>query len=64
MIINRPFYTGAFGLDAGFCFRRSRVDWFFLLRGPFAGIRVGASAAQTLPLCGAAPTFLCRRKEK
>jgi hypothetical protein len=23
-----------------------------------------ASGSQALPLCGAAPTFLCRRKEK
>jgi hypothetical protein len=30
----------------------------------FDGIRVGAFAARALPLCGAAPTFLCRRKEK
>jgi hypothetical protein len=30
----------------------------------FAGIRVAVSAIQASPLCGAAPTFLCRRKEK
>jgi len=29
-----------------------------------AGIRVTVFAVQALPLCGAAPTFLCRRKEK
>jgi hypothetical protein len=30
----------------------------------FAGIRVMVFAVQASPLCGAAPTFLCRRKEK
>jgi hypothetical protein len=30
----------------------------------FAGIRVTVFAVQASPLCGAAPTFLCRRKEK
>jgi hypothetical protein len=35
--------------------------WFFCL---FAGIRVMVFAVQASPLCGAAPTFLCRRKEK
>ncbi|GJH37683.1 hypothetical protein CBA19CS91_33020 [Paraburkholderia hospita] len=30
----------------------------------FAGIRVLLLVLQALPLCGAAPTFLCRRKEK
>jgi hypothetical protein len=30
----------------------------------FAGIRVTVSAVHASPLCGAAPTFLCRRKEK
>jgi hypothetical protein len=29
-----------------------------------AGIRAYVSSLQALPLCGAAPTFLCRRKEK
>jgi hypothetical protein len=36
----------------------------FLFASAFAGIRVGAFAAQALPGCGAAPTFLCRGKEK
>jgi hypothetical protein len=35
--------------------------WFFCL---CAGIRVMVSAVHASPLCGAAPTFLCRRKEK
>ncbi|CAG9272430.1 hypothetical protein PCAR4_990050 [Paraburkholderia caribensis] len=30
----------------------------------YAGIHVLLSVLQALPLCGAAPTFLCRRKEK
>jgi hypothetical protein len=30
----------------------------------FAGIRVMVFDVQASPLCGAAPTFLCRRKEK
>jgi hypothetical protein len=30
----------------------------------FAGIRDFVSVLHALPLCGAAPTFLCRRKEK
>jgi hypothetical protein len=29
-----------------------------------AGIRVTVFAIHASPLCGAAPTFLCRRKEK
>jgi hypothetical protein len=32
--------------------------------GLCAGIRVLLLVLQALPLCGAAPTFLCRRKEK
>jgi hypothetical protein len=35
-----------------------------LLAGVFAGIRATMFAIHALPLCGAAPTFLCRRKEK
>ena len=47
--------------------------WFgrvgFLLASGLAFLRLrwhprGVYAAQALPLCGAAPTFLCRRKEK
>jgi hypothetical protein len=30
----------------------------------FAGIRVFISVLHALPLCGAAPTFLCSGKEK
>ena len=30
----------------------------------FAGVRVTVFAVHASPLCGAAPTFLCRRKEK
>jgi hypothetical protein len=37
------------------------AGWF---AGVFVGIRVAVFAVQALPLCGAAPTFLCRRKEK
>ncbi|WP_460223279.1 hypothetical protein [Paraburkholderia terrae] len=63
-----------------FCLRRGAmapVVWFFmpsrggvLLRKPiwffafFAGIRDVVFAVHASPLCGAAPTFLCRRKEK
>ncbi|MFP3553682.1 hypothetical protein SB861_23635 [Paraburkholderia sp. SIMBA_049] len=32
--------------------------------GVLAGIRVTVFALHASPLCGAAPTFLCRRKEK
>jgi hypothetical protein len=31
---------------------------------PFARASTGRLAAQALPLCGAAPTFLCSGKEK
>jgi hypothetical protein len=70
-IINRPFY----GLD-----RLGGEGWFgFLVFGfrflVFVCDAVGLFWAlrwhpryvlvlQALPLCGAAPTFLCRRKEK
>ncbi|EUC16053.1 hypothetical protein PMI06_005375 [Burkholderia sp. BT03] len=39
----------------------ARTGWFACV---FAGIRVMVFAVQASPLCGAAPTFLCRRKEK
>jgi hypothetical protein len=43
--------------------------WFFVLRRSvfWAFLRWHprfASGLHALPLCGAAPTFLCRRKEK
>jgi hypothetical protein len=47
-----------------------RFAWVFVLRGlgwfawVFAGIRDYVSVLHASPLCGAAPTFLCRRKEK
>ncbi|WP_167450347.1 hypothetical protein [Paraburkholderia terrae] len=47
-----------------------RFAWVFVLRGlgwfawVCAGIRDYVSWLQASPLCGAAPTFLCRRKEK
>jgi hypothetical protein len=58
-----------FGFE--FCFFLPLCGWFGFL-GPalasvicvFAGIRVLLLVLQALPLCGAAPTFLCRRKEK
>jgi hypothetical protein len=39
----------------------ARPVWFF---GVCAGIRVMVFDVHASPLCGAAPTFLCRRKEK
>jgi hypothetical protein len=50
----------AFYAFARRCFAAHAV-WFICL---CAGIRVMVSAVQASPLCGAAPTFLCRRKEK
>jgi hypothetical protein len=43
-----------------------RGPWFFCVCGAgfFGWHPRGAYAAQALPLCGAVPTFLCRRKEK
>ena len=57
-------------LAAGFCFLG--VDGAGRCFGLCVGIRVMAfrwhprfvSVLQASPLCGAAPTFLCRRKEK
>jgi hypothetical protein len=46
--------------DLFFLFAAQAV-WFACL---FAGIRVMLLVLQASPLCGAAPTFLCRRKEK
>ncbi|WP_143327286.1 hypothetical protein [Paraburkholderia hospita] len=56
----------AAGLFFCFCdgirvFACGAVVWFACV---FAGIRVTVFAIQASPLCGAAPTFLCRRKEK
>jgi hypothetical protein len=48
-----------FSLASAVCFSRWHPRFVFL-----AGIRVGAFAVRALPLCGAAPTFLCRGKEK
>jgi hypothetical protein len=39
----------------------ARAVWFACV---CAGIRVTVFAVHASPLCGAAPTFLCRRKEK
>ncbi|MBN3757972.1 hypothetical protein G3N95_33995 [Paraburkholderia sp. Tr-20389] len=36
----------------------------FVFAFAFAGIRVLVLVAHALPLCGAAPTFLCSGKEK
>jgi hypothetical protein len=44
----------------GFAFV-ARLVWFARV---CAGIRATVFAVQASPLCGAAPTFLCRRKEK
>jgi hypothetical protein len=40
------------------------VFLLFAFAFAFAGIRVLVFVLHALPLCGAAPTFLCRRKEK
>jgi hypothetical protein len=40
------------------------VFGFWFLVFAVAGIRVFMSVLQALPLCGAAPTFLCSGKEK
>jgi hypothetical protein len=45
-------------------FFRVRLCGFGGLLVLCAGIRVLLLMLQALPLCGAAPTFLCRRKEK
>jgi hypothetical protein len=45
----------------GFCALCWHPGWF---AGVCAGIRVMVFAVHASPLCGAAPTFLCRRKEK
>jgi hypothetical protein len=54
--------VGFSSLASANCLRASSVAvWCF---GLFAGIRVMVFDVQASPLCGAAPTFLCRRKEK
>jgi len=57
-----PFGVLAFALASALRIRASSVAvWCF---GLCAGIRVTVFDVQASPLCGAAPTFLCRRKEK
>jgi hypothetical protein len=51
-----------FSLASAFCLRISSVA--VRCFGLCAGIRAMVFAVQASPLCGAAPTFLCRRKEK
>jgi hypothetical protein len=51
-----------FVCDAGLGF--AFEVWAVWFSGVCAGIRVTVFAVQASPLCGAAPTFLCRRKEK
>jgi hypothetical protein len=55
-------FVGVLGfvLASGFVFV-ARAVWFACV---CAGIRVTVFAVHASPLCGAAPTFLCRRKEK
>jgi hypothetical protein len=53
----RAVFGFGFCLLVGFC---DAVCVFLL----FAGIRVLLSVLHALPLCGAAPTFLCSGKEK
>jgi hypothetical protein len=53
------FSTGPVPFGAGFVF------WVFGFRFLlWAGIREFVSVLHALPLCGAAPTFLCSGKEK
>ncbi|WP_353552867.1 hypothetical protein [Paraburkholderia terrae] len=70
--VGRPrFYHGrgwpqgpwGLGLVLGFWFLvlSATLGWFAWVR---AGIRAMVFAVHASPLCGAAPTFLCRRKEK
>ncbi|MFD1023357.1 hypothetical protein ACFQ3P_10675 [Paraburkholderia sabiae] len=53
--------AGYAGLASCFCVV---VFAFAFLFFAFAGIRDFVAVLQALPLCGAAPTFLCSGKEK